>query len=187
MKSDKQGFTLIEILVVIAVLGLLTSIALVGFNAVRQKSRNAKRMSDAGQYATALKMIFNETGSYPAPPRISASYDLYCLGDFPNNTCWRDQEAYKPAISFVENAELNASVARYFPALPINSLPWAGGTTLKLYAYRCIDYSSDNTKCDKAEIFYGLEGNTAPCPAGEANYTGAFNMNNLTRCKKTLD
>lgn len=41
-----RGFTLVELLVVIAVIGVLSSIILVGFSGSRAKARDAKRISD---------------------------------------------------------------------------------------------------------------------------------------------
>lgn len=41
-----KGFTLVELLVVIAVIGIVSSVALVGFSGSRAKARDARRISD---------------------------------------------------------------------------------------------------------------------------------------------
>ena len=65
MKNNK-GFTLIELLVVIAIIGLLANIAMMSINNARQKSRDAKRVSDIKEIQTALEMYFSTVNSYPS-------------------------------------------------------------------------------------------------------------------------
>jgi general secretion pathway protein G len=62
----QRGFTLIELLVVIAIIGLLSTLAVVALNNARQKSRDARRISDVKQIQTALELYFNDANSYPA-------------------------------------------------------------------------------------------------------------------------
>lgn len=59
------GFTLIELLVVLAIIALLTSVAIVALVSARSKSRNAKRISDIRNLATAFELYFDTCGSYP--------------------------------------------------------------------------------------------------------------------------
>jgi general secretion pathway protein G len=65
MKKQK-GFTLIELLVVIAIIGLLSTLAVVALNNARQKSRDAKRISDIKQVQTALELYYNDANGYPS-------------------------------------------------------------------------------------------------------------------------
>ena len=62
----QRGFTLIELLVVIAIIGLLSTLAVVALNNARQKSRDAKRVSDIKQIQTALELYYNDANSYPS-------------------------------------------------------------------------------------------------------------------------
>ena len=50
--TNKKGFTLIELLVVIAIIGLLSTLAVIALGSARQKSRDAKRLSDLKQVQT---------------------------------------------------------------------------------------------------------------------------------------
>lgn len=62
----QKGFTLIELLVVIAIIGLLSTLAVVALNNAREKSRDAKRVSDIKQIQTALELYYNDENGYPA-------------------------------------------------------------------------------------------------------------------------
>lgn len=65
MQKNQKGFTLIELLVVIAIIGLLSTLAVVSLNNARQKSRDAKRVSDIKQTQTALELYFVDQNGYP--------------------------------------------------------------------------------------------------------------------------
>lgn len=65
-KKYNKGFTLIELLVVIAIIGLLSTLAIVALNNARQKSRDARRVSDIKQIQTALELYYNDANGYPS-------------------------------------------------------------------------------------------------------------------------
>ncbi len=64
MKNSK-GFTFIEILVVITIIGLLTTIAVISYSAFLKQSRNAKRKADLEQIRSALEMYRSNEDTYP--------------------------------------------------------------------------------------------------------------------------
>ncbi len=66
IKNTKKGFTLIELLVVIAIIGILSSVVLASLSTARQKSRDAKRVSDIGQIQLALELYFDASQTYPS-------------------------------------------------------------------------------------------------------------------------
>ncbi|HTK60703.1 MAG TPA: prepilin-type N-terminal cleavage/methylation domain-containing protein [Candidatus Baltobacteraceae bacterium] len=82
-QRGRKGFTLIELLVVIAIIGLLSTLAVVALNSARQRSRDAKRVSDIRQIQTALELGYAEIGGYPSAPSPivlgSASTDVMCV------------------------------------------------------------------------------------------------------------
>lgn len=87
--KNNQGFTIIEILVVVAVIAMISSISFYIFNEARIRSRNSKRVSDTAQIAKGLTIFFNQCATYPALPpatigiRIDNEKALYSgtLGD----------------------------------------------------------------------------------------------------------
>jgi type II secretion system protein G len=62
----QKGFTLIEILVVIAIIGILAMIVFVNLTNSRAKARDARRVADMHTIQNALELYFNDCGQYPA-------------------------------------------------------------------------------------------------------------------------
>ncbi len=90
MKKNKQeqGFTLVELLVVIAVVGLLTTIAIISFSGARIKSRDAQRVAYIKQINEALELYYLHNGIYPTlvtPGQVLASGSTVYLNPVPNN------------------------------------------------------------------------------------------------------
>jgi len=65
MRETKRGFTLVEILVVIFIIGLLSTIAAGVFGRARAKARDSVRVSDVRQLSQALELYYNDRGGYP--------------------------------------------------------------------------------------------------------------------------
>jgi len=65
-KAQNSGFTLLELMVVIAIIGLLASIALIALQSARAKSRDAKRLADMTQMNTGLQLYFADFKGYPS-------------------------------------------------------------------------------------------------------------------------
>ncbi|MDE2312479.1 MAG: type II secretion system protein [Patescibacteria group bacterium] len=77
MRNKNKGFTLIELLVVIAIIGLLASVVLLALNSARAKSRDAKRLADIRQIASAMELYFNDMYSYPTSSGNNAAVAFY--------------------------------------------------------------------------------------------------------------
>lgn len=60
-----HGFTIVEVMVTIAIIGVLASMAFLSYNSVQQDSRNSLRASHVGVIADALEKYYNKNGEYP--------------------------------------------------------------------------------------------------------------------------
>ncbi len=71
-KLRNKGFTLVELLIVMAIIGLLGSLTMVVTAGARVSSRDIRRVSDVQQVVTALEFYYNRAGMYPTLVTSSA-------------------------------------------------------------------------------------------------------------------
>jgi type IV pilus assembly protein PilA len=64
-KLNKKGFTLIELMIVIAIIGILAAIAIPQFSAYRTKSYNSAGQADLRNTKTILEAFYADYQVYP--------------------------------------------------------------------------------------------------------------------------
>jgi type II secretion system protein G len=65
INKKNKGFTLVELLVVISIMGILTVMVASTFTGAQQKSRDAARKANIKAIADALNMYYGDFGVYP--------------------------------------------------------------------------------------------------------------------------
>ena len=78
-KKNEKGFTLIELMIVIAIIGILAAIAIPQFSAYRTRSYNSSSQSDLRNAATAQEAYFvdNQAYGHAIGDLIGSTYGLY--------------------------------------------------------------------------------------------------------------
>ncbi len=61
----QSGFTIIELLIVIAIIGILATLVLTNFQGAQAKGRDAVRKNDINSVYQKLEEFYNENGGYP--------------------------------------------------------------------------------------------------------------------------
>lgn len=85
-KRSERGFTIIEIMVVIVILGILASYAALKLTGQTEDARRTKARVQIETFVTALEMYKIETGSYPSTEQgLDALVTAPTVGEIPRN------------------------------------------------------------------------------------------------------
>jgi prepilin-type N-terminal cleavage/methylation domain-containing protein len=92
--NQRKGFTLLELCIVIAIIGILSTIAFISLNRARAKARDAKRIGDMEQLQTILELYAadhqNEyPNEYPPSPGSGFIHGWICINDTVEGDCWQ--------------------------------------------------------------------------------------------------
>ncbi len=153
----KRGFTLVELLIVIAILSILSTLGLANFQTARSKARDLTRKSDLQSIAKSLEAYANDHRGYP----LSDATELTIVCKNGGVTC-------DFGTSFTDNQDTIYLVE--IPADPFTSQSYAyisDGTTYTLYAHleNTLDPSLDTTittSCGNLVCNYALKSSNNP-------------------------
>jgi len=110
------AFTLIELLIVMAILGILTTLGISNFQSARVKARDAARKSDLQTIAKSLEAYANDYSGYPLS-------DAGSITDYPWGDPFVDSKGTIYAATLPEDSSANRSY--YYES---------DGTSYSLYA-----------------------------------------------------
>lgn len=92
LRASSDGFTILEVLITIVVIGILSTLTFVAYNGIQQRSRDATRESDIALIKIAIEKYYAENSQYPS---VCAGGDD---SDCSANNLANDLEAYLPEI-----------------------------------------------------------------------------------------
>ncbi len=120
-----HGFTIVELLVVIVVIGILAAITIVSYTGITQKANLAAMQSDLSSISQRLKMYYTLYSSYPTAldanncPTAPTADTNYCIKLTSNNTL-----SYNGSASQFSAVEANSAGTTYYKVTD-NSAPTA--------------------------------------------------------------
>jgi prepilin-type N-terminal cleavage/methylation domain-containing protein len=163
LRNRSIGFTIVELLIVIVVLGILAAITIVAYNSVNAKARNVRTISVVKSYSTALASYRAVNSDYPPVNSGRA-----CLG-----TGYADINS-DGIGDCGETANLANEDPAYFNALKtiittqpvVNSvrvnMPYQTSTFIGAVIYNWTGFKVDNIS-NPYYIMYMLEGDRTDC------------------------
>jgi len=71
---SKSGFTIVELVVIITVIGILSAITIVGMTVYQVGARNSDRASKVAVLSESLEKYYDKNGEYPSPRSLTNNY-----------------------------------------------------------------------------------------------------------------
>lgn len=134
-----KGFTIVELLIVIVVIGILALLVITTYSGIQAKARNSQRQTDVQSLQTQLEAFFSQNGYYPTLAHM-------------NDTSWLDT-----------NMKSLDQEALIDPSNPSHSKTLADAAVAKSYSYVVTDSNdascaADETTCAKYTLTATYEG-----------------------------
>lgn len=140
--KNQKGFTLIEVLVVIAIIGMLAGLVLIALNNARAKGRDGKRTADFKQIVTAMALYYNQNGSWP-----SSGGNWVCVGAPSAEKCYTNTyfgldslvtalSTYLPTMPTIGADAGTSGYNRFFYNSSVAAAAFGAGSPAGAYMYR---------------------------------------------------
>ena len=140
--KQKSGFTIVELLIVIVIIGILAGLVITTFVGIQQRARNAERETDINSISSQLEGYFAKNGGYPS------------LNDLNN----------EGGVDWREGNEIKMGDADKAMADPTNGTPELVSAAAELTAVGQYSYVPTPTGCESPTDETGEPSGTAtPC------------------------
>ena len=147
-RKTTSGFTLVELLVVMAILGVLVTLVAGGYRTAQLRGNDAQRKADLKEVANALELFYSDYGKYPDASGTQIAACSYNANTQTGSACsWGTGE-------FTDNKTI------YFKELPEDP------SSSYYYVYRVVPDSSNQ----KFQLFARMENPRDPdCLGGDCS------------------
>lgn len=170
--NDKSGFTVVEILVVVIIIGIISTLVVLSYTIYRKNAENAQAASVAQAYIDALNLYKYEKNNYPTFPEgyacLGEGYDLLNDG---SKTCLMQSWGVS---QIKESATFNTALRPYFPGGKLPKIGdyvmYSSPSSQYTGGYYTSDHPSVQWTLDGVRhpwfVIYFQEGAAAKCPVG---------------------
>ena len=163
-QTKTRGFTIVELLIVIVVIGILATLVIVTFTGIQQKGRNTQRQTDIKALNGYVESFYAEYGFYPTGGDMTnpAFIQKYMKGLDPKALV--DPKQPQDGTATISTTEVADGTYQY-------SYVASNATGSGTCATAASDVTADpvDTYCDAYRLTAHMEGNNVPDYVKESN------------------
>jgi prepilin-type N-terminal cleavage/methylation domain-containing protein len=130
IRRQQAGFTIVELLIVVVVIGILAALVITTYTGIQAKSRNSKRVTDLQNIQTNLESYYQTDGNYPSLANMNDTAFL--------NTSMKSMDTSTLQDPLGADTALGAApAAKIYAYQPLNS----SGSSCEADATTCVSYT----------------------------------------------
>lgn len=145
-----RGFTIVELLIVIVIIGILAALVIVTYNGIQAKARDTERKTDVNALASHLEAYFAQSAKYPTLTQFNDNDTSSATSFVSVNMKGLDREAFKDPNnsggSPYDLASAPASNVYAYEPSPANCDNGANGDCTKYVLTAKLESGSDYVK-----------------------------------------
>lgn len=163
IRGERKSFTLVELLIVIAIISIVTSFVVVSVRRSQSRARDSQRAADLAVLDGAVNMYYRETGHYPSLPNGCGNNDTPNIGwkngiSSDQVTKWATTPPCLTKTGYlgeynVNTKEVKNLFPKYLAKLPVDSGPqiMQDGKAVRGYVYfhSVINIDDQDVECYK--------------------------------------
>lgn len=174
MKRSASGFTIVELLIVIVVIGILAAITLVTYNGFIKHARNMATISTTRAYVKSLAMYLIENGNYPTVNSticLGGTYKDYSgdgVGD-----CGYVYQTYRGSVNQTFAEQMKPYMGSQLPDVSTQEIQSFNDVMVGAFLNKWDEMTLDGQP-NPYYIMYNLEGANQDCELAIAQTDGTW-------------
>lgn len=151
-KLRRMGFTIIELLVVVAIIGVLATIVVISVTGAQEKSRDAKRIGDLKQIDHAIDLFYTDKNHLPG---ALSNFTIYAINE--NNYAGGDSCYTSDGTAIDSNGDPVSYTSGTCTSMYGGQCANIGGGLKTYIPDICSDYGPKHTSTAYSDVyFYGF-------------------------------
>lgn len=169
-RKKASGFTIVELLIVIVIIAILSTLVVMAYNGITEKANQSRRISDISSVRKALELYRQEVGYYPANGAdnwggaLNSAAMTTALAPYMNQIPTEPTGDASKAYQYVRGVQDNYGIRIFWSETPLTGCHWTQTSNCRFCKIgKDLDYGTTPTV---SASWYGTVG----CPGFKSGF-----------------